>query len=105
MPIAVLEAMAAGLPTVATAVDGVPELVLDGDTGLLVQTRDPADFAKRLDTLVVNPERRRRLGDAARRRVETVFSARRMAQRTADVYRSLLRADRAQPQPATGRAA
>ncbi len=90
MPIAVLEAMASGLPIVSTAIDGVPEVVTDGEVGLLVRTREPADFAERLDALVIDEARRRRLGAAARQRVETVFSARRMAQNTAKVYRDLL---------------
>lgn len=105
MPIAVLEAMAAGLPIVATAVDGVPEVVLDGEVGLLARTREPAEFAERLDALVADPERRRHLGESARRRVETVFSARRTAENTAKVYRSLLSAGRAEIEPAAGRAA
>ncbi len=90
MPIAILEAMAAGLPIVSTAIDGVPEVVLENEVGLLVNTREPADFAARLDALVVDRDRRRRLGAAGRERVETVFSARRMAQNTARIYRDLL---------------
>jgi glycosyltransferase involved in cell wall biosynthesis len=105
MPIAVLEAMSAGLPVVATAVDGVPEVVLEDEVGLLVRTRDPAEFAGRLDALVVDPEKRRRLGASARRRVETAFSARRMAENTAEVYRTLLRTGSSGVQRAAGRAA
>ncbi len=65
-PIAVMEAMAAGLPVVATAVGGVPELVEHGKTGLLVARGDMASLAAALDALVRDPGRRRALGGAAR---------------------------------------
>jgi glycosyltransferase involved in cell wall biosynthesis len=74
LPMAILEAMAAGLPVVATAVGGIPELVADGETGLLVPPGDPDALAAALRRLVADPELRRRLGEAARARVEERFS-------------------------------
>jgi glycosyltransferase involved in cell wall biosynthesis len=65
-PLSVMEAMAAGLPVAATAAGGVPEIVEDGATGLLVPPGDIASFAAALQCLVRNPLRRRELGGAAR---------------------------------------
>jgi glycosyltransferase involved in cell wall biosynthesis len=64
-PLAVMEAMAAGLPVVATAVGGVPELVADGETGLLVPAGEERAFAAALADLAGNAERRRQFGLAA----------------------------------------
>jgi glycosyltransferase involved in cell wall biosynthesis len=73
MPVSVLEAMAAGLPVVASRVGGVPEQVVDGETGLLVDPGDPQDFAEALAMLVGDGELRRRLGAAGRARAEKEF--------------------------------
>ena len=73
LPVSVLEAMAAGLPVVASAVGGVAELVLDGETGLLVPPADQAALAAALWRLVADAGLRRRLGDAGRARAETLF--------------------------------
>lgn len=73
-PMAVLEAMAAGRPTVCTAVGGVPELVADGVTGHLVPPRDPRALARRLLALLGDRERAREMGRAAKTRVEAQFS-------------------------------
>jgi 2-deoxystreptamine N-acetyl-D-glucosaminyltransferase/2-deoxystreptamine glucosyltransferase len=63
-----MEAMAAGLPVVATAVGGVPELVADGETGLLVPPGEVRTFAAALASLAGDPDRRHELGAAAVRR-------------------------------------
>ena len=88
-PVAALEAMAAGLPVVATRVGGVPELVADGETGLVVEPEDPAALAAALDSLAGDDARRRRLGDAGARRVRELYDAERMATRVIALYESL----------------
>jgi len=64
LPMVVPEAMAAGKPVIATAVDGTPEAVRDGATGLLVRPRDPGGLGEAIAALLASPERRRQLGDA-----------------------------------------
>jgi glycosyltransferase involved in cell wall biosynthesis len=64
-PVGVLEAMAAGLPVIATAVGGVPELVEDGTTGLLVRPGDLEALARAMALLAGDAERRRTMGEAA----------------------------------------
>ena len=73
-PMAVLEAMAAGRPAVCTAVGGVPELVAEGLTGHLVAPRDPHALAQRLLALLLDRQRAREMGRAARARAEAEFS-------------------------------
>ena len=77
----VVEAGVYGLPVVATHMGGIPEIVVDGETGLLVPPRDPAALAEALRTLLLDPERRRALGGAARRRVHAHFQAEHMVDR------------------------
>ena len=74
MPNSVLEAMAVGLPVVATAVGGTPEVVADGETGLLVPPGDPAAMAAALTTLLADRAKARgAFGRAGRARVEADF--------------------------------
>lgn len=88
-PLAVLEAMAAGVAVVATRVGGVPELVVGGETGLIVEPEDPAALAEALDSLAADPARRRELGRRGRARVLDEFTPERMANRTVALYRDL----------------
>ena len=69
LPVALLEAMARGLPIVVSRVGGVPEVVTDGVDAVLVEPGDPAGLASCLGDLVEDPERRRELGEAATGRV------------------------------------
>ena len=90
LPIAVIEAMAAGLPVVATAVGGTPELVDHGRTGWLVPPKDPEALANRLRMLLLNPERRRSMGASGRARVSESFSSDRMAAAVCRVYDNIV---------------
>lgn len=69
-----LEAMALGLPVVGTRIAGVPEQIVDGETGLLVPPSDPAALADALETLLASEPLRRRMGSAARDRALERFS-------------------------------
>lgn len=88
LPLSVLEAMAHGLPVVASAVGGVPELV--GDAGVLVPPHDEAALADALRDLLADAGRRRALGAAARERVEQAFSLDRMREQHVALYERLL---------------
>lgn len=84
--IAALEAMAAGLPVVATAVGGVPELVQDGRTGWLVPPADPAALAERLRALLIDRELRIAMGAAGYARARNCFSMDRMVAGIGRIY-------------------
>lgn len=86
----ILEAMASGLPVIATKVGGNAELVQDGETGLLVPSRDPAAIADALMRFAQEGNMASRLGSAGRRRAEQEFSMEVMVQRYADLYEMLL---------------
>jgi glycosyltransferase involved in cell wall biosynthesis len=90
LPNVVLEAMAAGLPVVATAVGGVPELVAPGRTGWLVPPGDAPALAAALERLLDHPEKGRAYGQAGRRRALADFSLTTMAERYEAVLHHLL---------------
>jgi glycosyltransferase involved in cell wall biosynthesis len=90
-----LEAMAAGVPVIATKVGGTPELVEDGATGLLVPPRNPAALGQAMTLLLDHPETARRIGDAARRDVTVRFSIDKMVRDTQSLYVKLLSSSRA----------
>ena len=79
LPMALIEAMAAGLPVVATDVSGTRGVMLHGETGLLVPPGDAAALAQAIAALLAEPERAARMGAAGRLRVERYFSARKQA--------------------------
>lgn len=89
MPMTLLEAMAAGLPVVATRVGAAPDFVVDSRTGMLVAAGDVAGIAERIERLVTDPGLRRQIGGAARAEVVAKYSADEMARQYAQVYRSL----------------
>ncbi len=86
---AILEAMAAGKPVVATSVGGNPEAVADGETGLLVPAGASEPLAEAVGALFANEESGRRMGEAGRHRVEKLFSKELMLDRHASLYESL----------------
>ena len=89
-PIATLEAMAAGLPVVASAVGGLLELVQDGETGWLVAAASPGELATRLRELISDERRREAMGIAGRQRALRDFSIAKMVEQTVAVYDGLL---------------
>ena len=89
LPRVIPEAMAAGLPVVATNVDGTPEVVRDGETGYLVPPGDPEAIADRVTRLLLHPDEARRMGATARTRVEE-FDIDTMVRRQEEIYRELL---------------
>jgi glycosyltransferase involved in cell wall biosynthesis len=86
LPMVLLEAMAAGRPVVATPVGGTPELVVDGETGLLVPPRDAQALAAALKRVLDDRELAQRLGEAGRRRVSERFTLARMTGRMLELY-------------------
>ena len=90
LPMVLLEAMAAGLPVIATSVGGTPEVVVDGTTGYLVPPEDADKLATAILQLAENPELRMNFGKAGRARVEKNFSIREMVKKIEQLYRDLL---------------
>jgi len=86
LPVSVLEAMAAGLPVVASRVGGLDELVVDGETGILVSSRDHEALAAALTSMVEDRTLRRRLGRAGRSRAEALFDLGAFRQAHVDLY-------------------
>lgn len=82
----ILEAMSSGLPVVATAVGGNPELVLNGKTGLLVPTNDPEKLERALCLLIRHEEMRKEMGMRGRERVKKYFSLRGMIDNYEKLY-------------------
>jgi len=89
IPNAVMEGQATGLPAVATRHGGIPELVLDGETGILVGEGETAALTEALRQLLTSKERRLRLGAAGRKRIEAEFSLDRQAERYLEIYHQL----------------
>jgi glycosyltransferase involved in cell wall biosynthesis len=86
-PMAIIEAMAAGLPVIATRVGAVPDMIRDDVEGLLTTPQAPHELADALERLVVDPDLRRRLGAAARRRALERYSVSRLSAELAELYR------------------
>jgi glycosyltransferase involved in cell wall biosynthesis len=99
LPLALLKAMGAGLPVVATRVSGSREAVVDGANGCLVNPGDPKALARAILDLHRHPEARRRLGEAARRTVAEKYSLEAMLRRLEELYLDLWR----RRQPDSGR--
>ena len=92
-PIALLEAMAHGLPCVVTSVGGIPDTLKNEKEGLIVPPRDPNALADALQRLIEDGDLRRRLGSSARDRVCKEFSIEALASRCCDIYRATLESE------------
>jgi glycosyltransferase involved in cell wall biosynthesis len=90
LPLVALEAMDAGLPVVGTQVLGTTEVVVDGETGMLVPPRDASALGDAMARLLADPQLRARYGEAGRRRYLAEFTAKRMAAETFAVYEDVL---------------
>jgi len=91
IPMVLLEALALQRPVVATRVGGIPEVIQDGQTGLLAEPSDASSLAMLIQQMIEDPSLAVSLGNAGRTRVETEFTARTMAGNTAELYEQVLR--------------
>ena len=88
--IVLLEAMAMKKAIVASRIGGIPEIVDDGLTGILIEPANPSEIANSIITLLKNPEKAKQMGDAGSKKVEKIFTADVMAKQIEDVYDSAL---------------
>jgi D-inositol-3-phosphate glycosyltransferase len=88
--LALLEAMAAGLPVIATAVGGTPEAVTEGVTGLLIPPQDAEALAGALERLLSDPTWGQKLGENARKMVAEKFSLERLGREINEIYGELV---------------
>lgn len=86
----ILEAMAAGLPVVATRVGGIPDLVVDQETGFLVEPHNPEQLAQFIIYLAFNPELRKQMGYAGKQRVDKRFNVNTMIEQIDQLYQEVL---------------
>ncbi len=89
-PYAIIEAMMAGLPVVATRVGGVEEMVENRKTGYLVPANDPLALTKAIQRLLEEPELRKKMGQAGREKALRTFTLDRMLTQTQKVYEEVL---------------
>ncbi|MGI0013362.1 MAG: glycosyltransferase family 4 protein [Nitrososphaera sp.] len=94
IPRCVMEAMAAGVPVIASNISGCRKLIGDGDSGILFEVGNADDLAAKIERLVADPDRRRTLSQNAKNRVCKLFSASRMASDYSTLYSALLRSRR-----------
>jgi len=102
LPISILEAQAAGLPVVSTSHAGIPEAVIDGETGFLAPEHDSALLGQRLLAMVSNPDLAGRLSAAARDQVLSRFNLERQNALLEDIYSSVVARPRGPLNPAHG---
>jgi sugar transferase (PEP-CTERM/EpsH1 system associated) len=93
VPNAVLEAMAAGLPVIATKVGGVPEIIEDGRTGILVAVDDKRSLTQSIEFLIENSDKRREMGSLGRKRVTSLFSIEKMVSEYEKLYEEIMQLD------------
>jgi glycosyltransferase involved in cell wall biosynthesis len=86
LPVSILEAMALGLPVVASKVGGISELVEDGITGILIEPNHPEEFATAIIQLLSNPAKARRMGEQGKLRIQKEFTLEQMTKKLEDCY-------------------
>ena len=86
LPYTILEAMAAGVPVIATRVGGIPDLIEDGVNGIIVPPKDPNVLADAMTSLLNNPSQRAEFGERLTTRAKTEFTRERMVDETTRVY-------------------
>lgn len=84
-----IEIMACGLPVIATKVGGIPEIVVDGETGLLIEPNNPHELAMAIEKLLDFPDLRKRMGKAGRKRVVEKFSWEKHLEHLIEIYRKM----------------
>jgi len=89
-PISILEAMRAGLPVVASRVGGIPEAVVEGETGFLFEPGDELSLRSRLAELIANPALCLQMGQAGQKRFQDKFTLDQMVEQTASIYKKLV---------------
>jgi glycosyltransferase involved in cell wall biosynthesis len=89
MPIAILEAMRAGLPIITTTVGGIPEMIDDGLSGILIEPENPTKIAEALKRLLKNQELREKLAQGARTGFEKKFESKVRINELASIYSSM----------------
>jgi glycosyltransferase involved in cell wall biosynthesis len=90
IPVVLMEAMAMEVPCVTTVVNGIPELITSGESGLLVSPSDAAQLADAIETLIANPALRQSLGKAGRRKVTASYDLVRNVARLHNIFRRRL---------------
>ena len=91
MPNSVLEAMASGLPVIATNVGGTPEVVIDNQTGFLIPPKDPSAIAEKIMYIIEHPNLVKQIGQNARAYIEKTFSVDSMVKKTDDLFETAIR--------------
>jgi len=86
LPYTIIEAMAAEIPIIATEVGGIPEMIKDQSTGLLVKPKNSLRLAEKISYLINNPETAKQMGGKARQKAEKEFSLGKMLQETKNLY-------------------
>ena len=91
IPVVLMEAMASGLPVIGTFHSGIPELIIDGKTGVLVEERDGEGLAKKIKYLIENPTVAQEISANARKHVEKYYDIHKLNERLFDTYRSIIK--------------
>ena len=95
--VVIQEAQATGLPVIATRTGGIPECIVDGKTGLLVEEKNPEDLANKIEFLIKNPDKYKELSHAGRRDVEERFDIEKIGERLLKIYEDVFARSRQGP--------